>query len=42
MCVNNLSAHVNLFMCRYWMIVTMLHWLIKELMKRHPSDAAVN
>ena len=30
----------SLFMCRYWMIVTMLHLLIKELIKRHPSDAA--
>ena len=28
-----LKVRKALFMCRYWMIVTMLHWLIKELIK---------
>ena len=30
-------------MCRYWMIVTMLHWFIQELKKlitKHSSDAS--
>ena len=31
---------LNLFMCKYWMIVTMLHWFIKELITKHPSDAS--
>ena len=31
---------LKLFMCRYWMIVTMLHWFIQELITKHPSDAS--
>ena len=35
-----LSTTTPFTLCKYWMIVTMLHWLIKELIKGHPSDAA--